>query len=147
MLNLIANCERYGKYDDWCGAYYLESSGETARRGIVCNLYSITTSQAAIIAFTRAMRDQVGNLPPLPGIFSRTTKRRSCAMLLMVCANFVAIGAGNAVYEDLKHPRFIGDSRSGYFFLLVGYGPDFVSSGFQKKRTRPCEPGFFLGHS
>jgi putative SOS response-associated peptidase YedK len=35
----------------------------------MCNLYSITTSQAAIIAFTRAMRDTTGNLPPLPGIF------------------------------------------------------------------------------
>jgi hypothetical protein len=50
-------------------------------------------------------------------------------------ALLVTIGAKNAVYEDLKHPRFIGDSRSGYFFLLVGYGPDFVSSGFQKKKN------------
>src|ERR1700687_1130393 len=35
----------------------------------MCNLYSITKSQAAIIAFTRAKRDTTGNLPPLPGIF------------------------------------------------------------------------------
>jgi putative SOS response-associated peptidase YedK len=35
----------------------------------MCNLYSMTTSQAAIIALTRAMRDTTGNLPPLPGIF------------------------------------------------------------------------------
>ena len=35
----------------------------------MCNLYSITKGQAAIIAFTRAMRDKAGNLPPLPGIF------------------------------------------------------------------------------
>jgi putative SOS response-associated peptidase YedK len=35
----------------------------------MCNLYSITTSQAAILAFTRALRDHAGNLPPLPGIF------------------------------------------------------------------------------
>jgi hypothetical protein len=34
----------------------------------MCNLYSLTKGQAAIIAMTRAMRD-VGNLPPLPGIF------------------------------------------------------------------------------
>jgi|SRR5665213_1421453 len=33
------------------------------------NLYSITKGQAAIVAFTRAMRDKTGNLPPLPGIF------------------------------------------------------------------------------
>jgi putative SOS response-associated peptidase YedK len=35
----------------------------------MCNLYSITVGQAAIVAFTRAMRDHTGNLPPLPGIF------------------------------------------------------------------------------
>ena len=31
----------------------------------MCNLYSVTTSQAAIIAIARAMRDTTGNLPPL----------------------------------------------------------------------------------
>lgn len=35
----------------------------------MCNLYSVTKGQAAIIALTRAMRDTTGNLPPLPGIF------------------------------------------------------------------------------
>ncbi len=35
----------------------------------MCNLYSMTSSQQAIREFTRAMRDGVGNLPPLPGIF------------------------------------------------------------------------------
>lgn len=35
----------------------------------MCNLYSLTKSQAAIVAMARAMRDITGNLPPLPGIF------------------------------------------------------------------------------
>ncbi len=35
----------------------------------MCNLYSLTKGQAAIIALARAMRDTTGNLPPLPGIF------------------------------------------------------------------------------
>ena len=35
----------------------------------MCNLYSITKGQAAIGAFTRAMRDKTGNLPPMPGVF------------------------------------------------------------------------------
>ena len=35
----------------------------------MCNLYSLTKGQAAIIALARAMRDVTGNLPPLPGIF------------------------------------------------------------------------------
>jgi hypothetical protein len=35
----------------------------------MCNLYSLTKGQGAIIAIARAMRDITGNLPPLPGIF------------------------------------------------------------------------------
>lgn len=35
----------------------------------MCNLYSLTKSQAAIIEMTRAMRNTTGNMPPLPGIF------------------------------------------------------------------------------
>src|SRR3546814_560977 len=35
----------------------------------MCNLYSQTKGQQAIIALTKSMRDSVGNLPPLPGIF------------------------------------------------------------------------------
>lgn len=35
----------------------------------MCNLYSMTKGQAAIIAITRAMHDRTGNMPPLPGIF------------------------------------------------------------------------------
>ena len=35
----------------------------------MCNLYSLTKGQAAIIALARAMRDTTGNLPLLPGIF------------------------------------------------------------------------------
>ncbi|RIY03480.1 SOS response-associated peptidase [Aureimonas flava] len=35
----------------------------------MCNLYSLTKGQAAIVAFTRATQDRTGNLPPMPGIF------------------------------------------------------------------------------
>lgn len=35
----------------------------------MCNLYSMTTTQAAIRELSRAMRDGAGNMPPLPGIF------------------------------------------------------------------------------
>jgi putative SOS response-associated peptidase YedK len=38
----------------------------------MCNLYSLTKGQAAIIAFTRALRHATGNLPTLPGIFPDT---------------------------------------------------------------------------
>lgn len=35
----------------------------------MCNLYSITKGQAAIIELTRALRDITGNLPSMPGVF------------------------------------------------------------------------------
>ncbi len=35
----------------------------------MCNLYSLNKGQAAIIEMTRAMLDQTGNMPLLPGIF------------------------------------------------------------------------------
>jgi putative SOS response-associated peptidase YedK len=35
----------------------------------MCNLYSETRGQQAILQFTLAMRDTAGNLPPLPAIF------------------------------------------------------------------------------
>jgi hypothetical protein len=36
----------------------------------MCNLYSITTNQAAIIALFRVVNRYIGNLPPMPGVFS-----------------------------------------------------------------------------
>jgi hypothetical protein len=35
----------------------------------MCNLYSITTNQEAIIRLFRVMNRYVGNLPPMPGVF------------------------------------------------------------------------------
>jgi putative SOS response-associated peptidase YedK len=35
----------------------------------MCNLYSLTKGQAAILELARAMQDRTGNMPPLPGIF------------------------------------------------------------------------------
>jgi putative SOS response-associated peptidase YedK len=35
----------------------------------MCNLYSLTRGQAAILAMTRAMADRTGNMPSLPGIY------------------------------------------------------------------------------
>jgi putative SOS response-associated peptidase YedK len=35
----------------------------------MCNLYSVTKGQQAILDFTRTMVDRTGNLPPMPGVF------------------------------------------------------------------------------
>lgn len=48
-----------------------EAWSERATPGVrtVCNLYSITTNQAAIAAPFRVMNRYVGNLPPMTGVF------------------------------------------------------------------------------
>jgi hypothetical protein len=43
--------------------------GDNDSRATMCNLYSITTNQAAIMALFRAINRYVGNLPPMPGVF------------------------------------------------------------------------------
>ena len=44
--------------------------GDRAKQsGTICNLYSITTNQAAIIALFRVVNRYVGNLAPMPGVF------------------------------------------------------------------------------
>ncbi len=35
----------------------------------MCNLYSLTKGQKAILDLSRAMWDRLGNMPPLPGVF------------------------------------------------------------------------------
>jgi putative SOS response-associated peptidase YedK len=35
----------------------------------MCNLYSVTSNQKAIIDLSRALRDNAGNLPLFPGVF------------------------------------------------------------------------------
>ena len=49
-----------------CATYSLN---RLLARNRVCNLYSITTNQAAIIALFRVVNRYVGNLAPMPGVF------------------------------------------------------------------------------
>lgn len=48
----------------------------------MCNLYSMTTPQAAVRALARVMNDRTGNMPPLPASLP-TTWRRSFAKAAM----------------------------------------------------------------
>jgi hypothetical protein len=49
------------------GRYASERTNWVPLTGM-CDLYSITTNQAAIIALFRAVNRYVGNLPPMPGV-------------------------------------------------------------------------------
>jgi putative SOS response-associated peptidase YedK len=54
-------------------AAYWHLTGKSQIDGVpltrMCNLYSITTNQAAIIALFRVINRYVGNLAPMPGVF------------------------------------------------------------------------------
>jgi hypothetical protein len=54
----------------------------------MCNLYSITTNQAAIIALFRVINRYVGNLPPMPGVFpdARKEKQRAAVSIRRSCS-------------------------------------------------------------
>jgi hypothetical protein len=41
----------------------------------MCNLYSITTNQSAIIAFSRVINRYIGRLPPMPASSPTTLPR------------------------------------------------------------------------
>jgi hypothetical protein len=51
--------------------HHLKFTNQTAtlRTAAMCNLYSITTNQAAIAALFRVVNRYVGNLAPMPGVF------------------------------------------------------------------------------
>jgi hypothetical protein len=58
----------------------------------MCNLFSITTNQAAIIALFRVINRYVGNLPPMPGVFPHyPAPRRGCTAAFRVERHFSAV--------------------------------------------------------
>ena len=52
----------------------------------MCNLYSITTNQAAIAALFRIVNRYVGNLAPMPGVFpDYLARHRRRAAVVQIC--------------------------------------------------------------
>jgi putative SOS response-associated peptidase YedK len=47
----------------------LKRTRETVSYELMCNLYSITSNQEAIIRLFRKINRYVGNLAPMPGVF------------------------------------------------------------------------------
>jgi hypothetical protein len=76
----------------------------------MCNLYSVTKGQAAIIELTRALRDRTGNLPPMPGVFPGLS-RADCPQRTRWRARIDAGPLGHAQttaiwrHADYQHPQ------------------------------------------
>ena len=59
----------------------------------MCNLYSITTNQAAIIALFRAVNRYVGNLAPMPGVLPLLGSTRTRQALAAAKARGASLGS------------------------------------------------------
>jgi putative SOS response-associated peptidase YedK len=74
----------------------------------MCNLYSLTKGQAAIVALTRAMRDTTGNLPPLPGIFpdhlAPIVRNAPDGVRELTMARWGMPGVGGVPVTNIRHP-------------------------------------------
>ena len=65
----------------------------------MCNLYSITTNQEAIARLFRVINCYVGNLPPMPGVFTdypapvvrNDQREREMAMMRRACRRLHAL--------------------------------------------------------
>jgi putative SOS response-associated peptidase YedK len=71
----------------------------------MCNLYSHTKGQTAILQATRAMIDRTGNLPPMPGIFpdySAPVVRNSPEGRELVLARWGMPSSKQALFEATK---------------------------------------------
>ena len=84
----------------------------------MCNLYSITTNQAAIAALFRVMNQYVGNLPPMPGVFpdypapvvrNAGSERE---MVLMRWGNAAAAAHRRAACHE--HPSYLFAALAGW---------------------------------
>jgi hypothetical protein len=67
--NVLADETQPSSREDAIGAQRLTRLAGSLLILPMCNLYSITTNQAAIIVLFRVINRYVGNLPPMPGVF------------------------------------------------------------------------------
>jgi putative SOS response-associated peptidase YedK len=75
----------------------------------MCNLYSMTKSREAVVAFTRAMRDRTSNQPPLPAIFPdqlapvAATSKEGLREVVMMRWGFPPAGGGTRPVTNIRN--------------------------------------------
>jgi hypothetical protein len=74
----------------------------------MCNLYSITTNQAAIIALFRVLNRYVGNLPPMPGVFPDCS---APVVDMLRCSQYVGGGGRTRHRVANRHPGLVHVDR------------------------------------
>ena len=79
----------------------------------MCNLYSITTNQAAIAALFRVINRYVGNLAPMPGVFPdypapvvrNTDTGRELSMMRWACRRLRSQAGRRSPTSATRHRR------------------------------------------
>ncbi len=77
----------------------------------MCNLYSMTKSREAAVAYTRAMRDRTSNQPPLPAIFPDQlapvvgTSKDGLREMVMMRWGFPPAGGGARPVTNIRNLR------------------------------------------
>lgn len=93
----------------------------------MCNLYSMTKSREAAVAYTRAMRDKTGNQPPLPAIFPDQLApvvrkdREGVREMLNMRWGFPPAGGGKRPVTNVRNldsPYWRGWLRDGFRCLV-----------------------------
>lgn len=75
----------------------------------MCNLYSMTKSREALVAYARAMRDRTGNQPPLPAIFPDQmapvvgTSKEGLREVVMMRWGFPPAGGGTRPVTNIRN--------------------------------------------
>lgn len=75
----------------------------------MCNLYSMTKSREALVAYTRAMRDRTSNQPPLPAIFPDQmapvvgTSKEGMREVVMMRWGFPPAGGGKRPVTNVRN--------------------------------------------
>ncbi len=75
----------------------------------MCNLYSMTKSREAAVAYTRAMRDRTANQPPLPAIFPDQlapvvgTSKEGAREMVMMRWGFPPVGGGTRPVTNIRN--------------------------------------------
>jgi hypothetical protein len=84
----------------------------------MCNLYSITTNQAAIAALFRVVNRYVGNLAPMPGVFP-DYRPRWCATPTLAarqCGDDASVAAGRTCRKTIDlSTRVVSAPSTGLF--------------------------------
>ena len=100
----------------------------------MCNLYSITTNQEAIIRIRRALIDRLGNLPPTLSVFPdypAPIVRNSVDGRELVSARWGMPTAGNVMFEAAKKraAKIEAKGKAVDFTELLRMEPDAGAGG------------------